>query len=115
MRLLMDIVGDPARLAVLMQQLEQRDRGSPARSAVGAFLNICAASRSTSPGTNPASSIRRCGRSASAAGRLSAEAMLELLLRRAKPEAMAGLRRRRQRDGAPHERLVGRAVSSPTP
>src|SRR5436190_14657248 len=40
MRLLLDLVGDPARLAVLMQQLEQRTEGSPGSVKIGAFLNI---------------------------------------------------------------------------
>jgi HEAT repeat protein len=90
MRLLMEMVGDPARLAVLMQQLEQRTEGSPDEVQVGAFVNILRGLADYVARTNPAQLDQTLRQVGSAAGRLSAEAMLELLLRRAKPEAMAG-------------------------
>src|SRR5204863_3620101 len=38
MQLLLDLVGDPARLTILMQQLEERTEGSPGSVKIGAFL-----------------------------------------------------------------------------
>jgi HEAT repeat protein len=90
MRLLMDLVGDPARLAVLMQQLEERTEGSPAGVRVGAFLNIVRSLAEYVGRTNPGQLDQTLRQIGQAAGRLSAEGMLELLVRRAKPEAMAG-------------------------
>ena len=90
MRLLMDLVGDPARLTVLMQQLEARTEGAPGSVRVGAFLNILRGLAEYVGRTNPGQLDQTLRQVGSAAGRLSAEAMLELLLRRTKPEAMAG-------------------------
>jgi hypothetical protein len=90
MRLLLDLVGDPARLTVLMQQLEQRTDGMPGSVRVGAFLNIVRSLAEYVGKTNPGQLDQTLKQVSQAAGRLSAEAMLELLVRRAKPEAMAG-------------------------
>ncbi len=90
MRLLMDLVGDPARLALLMQQLEERTDGSPGAVRVGAFLNIVRSLAEYVGRTNPGQLDQTLKQVGQAAGRLSADAMLELLVRRAKPEAMAG-------------------------
>ena len=90
MRLLLDLVGDPARLAILMQQLEQRTEGSPGAVRVGAFLNILRGLAEYVGRTNPGQLDQTLKQVGQASGRLSAEAMLELLVRRAKPEAMAG-------------------------
>ena len=90
MRLLLDLVGDPARLAVLMQQLEQRTEGLPGSVRVGAFLNIVRSLAEYVGRTNPGQLGQTLRQVSHAAGRLSAEEMLELLVRRAKPEAMAG-------------------------
>src|SRR5262249_13638770 len=90
MRLLLELVGDPARLTLLMEQLERRTENSPGAVRVGAFLNILRSLADYVGRTSPAQldeTLRRIGH---AAGRLSAEAMLELLLRRTRPEAMAG-------------------------
>ena len=90
MRLLMEMVGDPARLTTLMQQLEQRTEGMPGAVRVDAFLNILRGLADYVARTNPGQLDQTLRQVGTAAGRLSAEAMLELLLRRTKPEAMAG-------------------------
>jgi HEAT repeat protein len=90
LRLLLDIVGDPARLAALMQHLEKRTENTPGEVRVTAFVKLLRGLAEYVGRTNPArldQTLRDIGQ---AAGRLSAEAMLELLLRRSKPEAMAG-------------------------
>ena len=90
MRLLLDLVGDPARLNVLMQQLEQRTEDSPGSVRVGAFLNILRGLAEYVSRTNPGQLDQTLKQVGQVSGRLSAEAMLELLARRGKPEAMAG-------------------------
>ncbi len=90
MRLLVDLVGDPARLAVLMQQLEQRTEAAAGAVRVGAFLNILRGLAEYVGRTNPGQLDQTLRQVGQVSGRLSAEAMLELLVRRGKPEAMAG-------------------------
>jgi len=90
MRLLLDLVGDPARLTVLMQQLEQRTEDAPGTVRVGAFLNILRGLAEYVSRTNPGQLDQTLKQIGQVSGRLSAEAMLELLARRGKPEAMAG-------------------------
>jgi HEAT repeats/PBS lyase HEAT-like repeat len=90
MRLLLDLVGDPARLAILMQQLEQKTEGSPSSVRVGAFLNIVRSLAEYVGRTNPGQLDHTLKQVSQVAGRLSAEGMLDLLVRRARPEAMAG-------------------------
>jgi hypothetical protein len=90
MKLLMDLVGDPARLTMLMQQLEQRTEAAPGAVRVGAFLNILRGLAEYVGRTNPGKLDQTLKQVGQASGRLSAEAMLELLVRRGKPEAMAG-------------------------
>ena len=90
MRLLLDIVGDPARLAFLMQELEKRTENTPGAVRVGAFLNLLRGLAEYVGRTNPAQLDQTLKQIGGAAGRLSAEAMLELLLRRQQPEAMVG-------------------------
>jgi HEAT repeat protein len=90
MRLLLDLVGDPARLTLLMEQLEQRTEGSPGSVRVGAFLNIVRSLAEYVGRNHPGQLDQTLKQVSQAAGRLSAEGMLELLVRRAQPEAMAG-------------------------
>jgi HEAT repeat protein len=90
MRLLLELVGDPARLTLLMEQLEKRTENSPSAVRVGAFLNILRGLAEYVGRTNPAQLDQTLRQMGQAAGRLSAEGMLELLLRRTTPEAMAG-------------------------
>ncbi|MEO6236407.1 MAG: HEAT repeat domain-containing protein [Vicinamibacterales bacterium] len=90
MRLLLDLVGDPARLTMLMQQLETRTEGAPAAVRVDAFLNILRGLAEYVSRTNPGQLDHTLRQVGTVAGRLSADAMLELLLRRTRPEAMAG-------------------------
>jgi HEAT repeat protein len=90
MRLLLDLVGDPARLTLLMEELEQRTENTPGAVRVGAFLNILRGLAEYVGRTNPSQLDQTLRQMGNAAGRLSAEGMLELLLRRTRPEAMAG-------------------------
>lgn len=90
MRTLLDMVGDPARLAALMQALEKRTENTPGAVRVGAFVNLLRGLAEYVGKTNPGQLDQTLRQVGQAAGRLSAEAMLELLLRRAQPEAMAG-------------------------
>jgi hypothetical protein len=90
MRLLLEIVGDPARLTLLMEHLERRTENHPGAVRVGAFLNILRSLAEYVGRTNPAQLDQTLRQMGQAAGRLSAEGMLELLLQRSKPEAMAG-------------------------
>jgi hypothetical protein len=90
LRLLLEIVGDPARLTALMQQLEKRTEHSPGEVRVTAFVKLVRGLADYVGRTNPGELDRMFRNFGPAAGRLSAEGMLELLLRRAKPEAMAG-------------------------
>ena len=90
MRLLLELVGDPARLTVLMQQLEQRTDDTPGSVRVGAFLNILRGLAEYVSRTNPEQLDQTLKQVGQVSGRLSAEAMLDLLARRGKPEAMAG-------------------------
>jgi HEAT repeat protein len=90
MRTLLEMVGDPVRLAALMQALEKKTENTPGAVRVGAFLNLLRGLAEYVGKTNPAQLDQTLRQVGQVAGRLSAEAMLELLLRRAKPEAMAG-------------------------
>jgi hypothetical protein len=90
MKLLLELVGDPSRLNVLMQQLEKQTEGAPSSVRVGAFLNILRGLAEYVSKTNPGQLDQTLRQVGQISGRLSAEAMLDLLARRAKPEAMAG-------------------------
>jgi hypothetical protein len=90
MRLLLDIVGDPARLAALMQALEKRTENTPGAVRVSAFVNILRGLADYVGRTSPGQLDQTLRQMGQIAGRLSAEGMLELLLRRAQPEAMSG-------------------------
>lgn len=90
MRTLLDMVGDPVRLAALMQTLEKRTENTPGAVRVGAFVNLLRGLAEYVGKTNPGQLDQTLRQVGQVAGRLSAEAMLELLLRRAQPEAMAG-------------------------
>src|SRR5262249_44689886 len=90
MRLLVEIVANPARLAALMQQLEKRTENTPGAVRVTAFVKLLRGLAEYVGRTDPAQLDQTLRDIGHAAGRLSAEAMLELLLRRSKPEAMAG-------------------------
>jgi len=90
MRTLLEMVGDPIRLAALMQALEKRTENTPGAVRVGAFVNLLRGLAEYVGKTNPAQLDQTLRQVGQVAGRLSAEAMLELLLHRAQPEAMAG-------------------------
>jgi hypothetical protein len=90
MRTLLEIVGDPVRLTELMKRLEAAtaDKGVDARTA--AFLNLLKGLTEYVSRTNPAQLDQVFRQVGHAAGTMSAEAMLELLARRTRPEAMVG-------------------------
>lgn len=90
MRALLDIVGDPMRLTELMKQLEAAtaDKGIDVKTA--AFLNLLKGLTEYLGRTNPGQLDQMFRQIGHAAGTLSAEAMLELLARRTKPEAVVG-------------------------
>lgn len=90
MRTLLEMVGDPVRLAALMLALEKRTENTPGAVRVGAFVNLLRGLAEYVGRTNPAQLDQTLRQVGQVAGRLSAEAMLELLLRRSQPEAMAG-------------------------
>src|SRR2546430_1032160 len=90
MRTLVEIVGDPIRLNELMKQLESAtsDKGVDARTA--AFLNLLKGLTEYVGRTNPTQLDQVFRQVGHAAGSMSAEAMLELLARRTKPDAVVG-------------------------
>lgn len=90
MRTLLEIVGDPIRLNELMKQLDAAtsDKGVDARTA--AFLNLLKGLTESVARTNPAQLDQVFRQVGHAAGTMSAEAMLELLARRTKPEVVVG-------------------------
>jgi hypothetical protein len=90
MRMLLEIVGDPARLAGLMAALEKRTENTPGAVRIDAFVNLLRGLAEYVGKTNPAQLDQTLRQIGGVAGRLSAESMLELLLRRGQPESMAG-------------------------
>ncbi|HET7695926.1 MAG TPA: HEAT repeat domain-containing protein [Vicinamibacterales bacterium] len=90
MRMLLEIVGDPARLAGLMAALEKRTENTPGSVRIDAFVNLLRGLAEYVGRTNPAQLDQTLRQVGGVAGRLSAEAMLELLMRRGQPESMAG-------------------------
>ncbi len=73
-----------------MQMLEAQTEGGPGSARVDAFVNLLRGLAEYVRRTNPAQLDQTLRQMGTAAGRLSAEGMLELLLRRTLPAAMAG-------------------------
>lgn len=90
MRTLLEIVGDPARLSELMQQLEASTADKGVDLKVAAFLTLLRGLTEYVGRTNPTLMDQTLRQMGEAAGQLNAESMLDLLARRTKPEAMAG-------------------------
>ena len=90
LKLLLEIVGDPARLAGLMAAIERKTENAPGSVRVDAFVNLLRSLAEYVGRTNPAQLDHTLRQAGNAAGRLSAEGMLELLMRRGQPESMAG-------------------------
>jgi hypothetical protein len=90
MRTLLEMVGDPVRLAALMHALEKRTENTPGAVRIDAFVNLLRGLAEYVGKTSPAQLDQTLRQVGQVAGRLSAEAMLELLMRRGQPEAMAG-------------------------
>lgn len=87
---LLDIVGDPAKLDELMKRLEESTAGQDPGTRVGGFLNLLRGLAEYVGRTNPAQLSQVLKQLSHAAGRLSAEGMLDLLARGSGPDAMAG-------------------------
>jgi hypothetical protein len=87
---LLDIVGDPARLDELMKQLEAQTSGENITTRIGAFLNLLRGLAEYVGRTNPGQLSQVLKQLSHAAGRLSAEGMLDLLARGSGAQAMAG-------------------------
>jgi len=90
MRTLLEIVGDPERLAQLMAQLEAATAERGVEAKVAAFLNLLRGVAEYVSRTNPGQLDTVLRQVSQAAGQLSADNMLTLLAQRLKPEAMAG-------------------------
>ncbi len=90
MEMLVEIVGDPAKLDALMKQLETATAQQNVDARTAAFLNLLrglAEYASRHDPTRLDSIFRNMSR---AAGRLSADGMLSLLAQRQRPEAVSG-------------------------
>jgi hypothetical protein len=87
MRALVEIVGDPGKLQALMAKLESATAGQGSEVATAAFLSLLKGLADYVSRTSPQTLdtvFRQMGR---AAGRLSAEGMLQLLAQRTRPDA----------------------------
>jgi HEAT repeat protein len=98
MQLLLDIVGDPARLRDLMKKLEAAAAGGEADSQSAAFLSILRGLTDWIGRNHPEKLESVLGHVSQAAGHLNAGAMLHLL------------RERHRRDGTPGTGNVANAV-----
>lgn len=90
MRALIDIVGDPARLDELMAQLDDATAEQGVDVKTAAFISLLRGLTEYLARHNPErleATFRQMGH---AAGRLSAEGMVNLLAQRQRPEAMCG-------------------------
>ena len=90
MRLLVDIVQDPARLKELMTTIERSTEQHGASAQAAAFLTLLKGLAEHLTKTDPHRLDSVFGQMGQAAGQLSAEAMLKLLDQRNRQEAMVG-------------------------
>src|SRR5690242_11021671 len=90
MPLVLEIIGDPARLDELMKQLEASTAGQDGGSRIAAFLTLLRGVAEYVARTNPSQLSQVLKSLSHAAGRLSADGMLDLLARGATPDALAG-------------------------
>ncbi|MGH9310450.1 MAG: HEAT repeat domain-containing protein [Vicinamibacterales bacterium] len=90
MRLLRDIVEDPAKLQALMEQLQAATERHGTTMEAAAFLNLLRGLTEWLTRNDPQQLEPMFTQMGEAAGRLSAEAMLSLLDQRQRPEAMIG-------------------------
>jgi hypothetical protein len=90
MRLLVDIVGDPARLRELMKKIETAAASSGADAETAAFLSILRGLAEWIGRNDPERLESVMGNISQAAGHLSADAMLHLLQERTRADAAAG-------------------------
>ncbi len=87
---LLEIIGDPERLDALMKQLEASTTGDQMSARITAFLNLLRGVAEYVGRTNPAQLSQVLKQLGHAAGRLSADGMLDLLARGSTSDAMAG-------------------------
>ena len=91
MRLLLDIVQDPGKLAELMSQLDKAsEQQGGADTQAAAFLTLLRGLTEWLARNEPGRLEPMFGQMGRAAGSLSADAMLKLLDQRSKPDAMVG-------------------------
>ncbi len=90
MRMLLEIVGDPSRFEELIAQLETATEGKGVEVRMAAFLNLLRGLTEYAGRKAPEKLEGVLRQMSQAAGRLTADGMLDLLERRTKPEAMAG-------------------------
>ena len=90
MRLLVEIVGDPARLRELMKKIETAAASGGADAQTAAFLSILRGLAEWIGRNDPERLESVMGNISQAAGHLSADAMLHLLQERTRADAAAG-------------------------
>ena len=88
--MLLEIVGDPQRLAQLMAQLEASTSERGIEAKIAAFLNILRGLAAYVSRTNPGQLDHVLRQVSRAASQLSADGMLALLAQKGKPEAVTG-------------------------
>lgn len=89
-RTLTEIIGDPAKIAELMAQLEAHAGAQGAGVKSAAFLNLLRGLAEHIARTGPENLDTMFKQMGQAAGRLTADGMVSLLAKREAPEAMAG-------------------------
>jgi hypothetical protein len=90
MRLLLDIVQDPAKLDAMMAQLNTASEQHGAGAQAAAFLNLLKGLTEWLSKNDPQRLDTMFGQMGNVAGTLSADAMLSLLDQRNRPEGMVG-------------------------
>ena len=90
METLLEIIQDPEKLDLLMQQLDKATSGPGVDVRTGAFLSLLRGLTEYASKNAPERLDTMFSQMGRAAGRLSAEQMLHLLAQRHQPDAMAG-------------------------
>ena len=108
MRMLLDIVGDAARLQEMMAEIERSSEQHGASAQAAAFMTLLKGLAEYLARTEPQRLDAMFGQMGRAAGQLSAEAMLKLLDHRNRPEGMVGSI---DVSGAVMERMTDESVS----
>jgi hypothetical protein len=90
MQMLLEIVGDPAKLDALMKQLDEATAQKGVDAKTAAFLNLLRGLAEYASRHDPTRLDSIFRNMSHAAGRLSADGMLSLLAQRGRPEAVSG-------------------------